>query len=63
MPAIDLVPDWERHEAAMRDAGLDRPAFLTEVLLPLLRRLGVDRRELPRATHAAAGSASSQAEG
>ncbi len=50
MPAVEMIPDWARHEEAMRDAGLDRAAFLTEVWLPLLRRLGVDRRELPRAT-------------
>ncbi len=63
MPAIDLVPDWERHEAAMREAGLDRPAFLTEVLFPLLRRLGVDRRELPRVTQAATSPVNPQVDG
>lgn len=62
MPAVDLVPDWELHEAAMREAGLDGPAFLAEVLLPLLRRLGVDRRELPRATPAAPTVTPSQAD-
>jgi acyl-[acyl-carrier-protein] desaturase len=49
MPATDLVPGWAAHEEAMREAGLDRGAFLTEIWLPLLRRLGVDRRDLPRA--------------
>lgn len=53
MPSVDLVPDWEHHVDVMREAGLDRAAFFNEVWLPLLRRLGVDRRDLPRAQAAA----------
>jgi acyl-[acyl-carrier-protein] desaturase len=53
MPSADLVPDWDRHVEVMREAGLDRAAFFEEVWLPLLRRLGVDRRDLPRARETA----------
>jgi acyl-[acyl-carrier-protein] desaturase len=63
MPATDLIPDWARHEAAMREVGLDRAAFFTEVLLPVLRRLGVDRRELPRPADKRAGAAPSEGQG
>ena len=48
MPTADIMPGWDHHVDVMREAGLDRGAFFGEVWLPLLRRLGVDRRELPR---------------
>jgi hypothetical protein len=57
MPTAHLVPDWEHHVDVMREAGLDRAAFFGEVWLPLLRRLGVDRRELPRVQPARDGAA------
>jgi acyl-[acyl-carrier-protein] desaturase len=55
MPTAHLVPDWEHHAEVMRGVGLDRAAFFTEVWQPLLRRLGVDRRDLPRAKEARVG--------
>lgn len=55
MPTAHLMPDWEHHVDVMREAGLDRAAFFGEVWLPLLRRLGVDRRDLPRAREAREG--------
>lgn len=55
MPTSDLMPNWEHHVDVMREAGLDRAAFFGEVWLPLLRRLGVDRRELPRPRDAREG--------
>jgi acyl-[acyl-carrier-protein] desaturase len=56
MPSTDLVPDWDNHVEVMREAGLDRAAFFGEVWLPLLRRLGVDRRDLPRSSEATNGA-------
>jgi acyl-[acyl-carrier-protein] desaturase len=49
MPAYDLVPDYEERVKVMRSAGIDRKAFLNEVFLPILARIGVSRRELTRA--------------
>ncbi len=46
MPAADLLPEWSTHLTSMQAAGLDRGAFFGEVWLPLLRRLGVTRREI-----------------
>ncbi len=48
MPAADFVPGWHEHVASMQSAGLDRAAFVLEVWLPLLKRLGLSRRDLPR---------------
>lgn len=48
MPATEFIPRWSEHMQAMAESGLDRAAFLGEVWFPLLRRLGVDRRDLPR---------------
>jgi acyl-[acyl-carrier-protein] desaturase len=56
MPTTHIVPDWDRHVEVMREAGLDRASFFGEVWLPLLRRLGVDRRDLPRAAEPRAGA-------
>lgn len=53
MPTAELMPDWGQHVDVMREAGLDRAAFFGEVWIPLLRRLGVDRRDLPRFRQAA----------
>jgi acyl-[acyl-carrier-protein] desaturase len=50
MPAEELLPDFERRREAFVKAGIDRATFVREVWLPVLRRLGIDRRELPRAT-------------
>ena len=48
MPATELIPRWDEHVAAMEASGLNRGAFVGEVWLPLLRRLGLTRRDLPR---------------
>jgi acyl-[acyl-carrier-protein] desaturase len=48
MPAEELLPDFEERRAAFVKAGIDRATFVREVWLPVLGRLGVDRRELPR---------------
>ncbi|MEO6573385.1 MAG: acyl-ACP desaturase, partial [Polyangiaceae bacterium] len=49
MPAADLLPEWSTHLASMQAAGLDRGSFFREVWLPLLRRLGLTRREVSAA--------------
>ncbi|MGR6320042.1 acyl-ACP desaturase [Micromonospora soli] len=48
MPAEDLLPDYDTRVEVMRAAGIDRSVFLTEVVLPLLRDLGLTRHDLPR---------------
>jgi acyl-[acyl-carrier-protein] desaturase len=69
MPAYDLVPDYDDRVRVMRSVGIDRGAFLREVVLPILTRIGVTRRELAdasarqRAERAATGGASDGAIG
>lgn len=46
MPAYDLVPDYESRVEVMRSVGIDAPVFFREVVMPMLRRVGVNRREL-----------------
>jgi acyl-[acyl-carrier-protein] desaturase len=46
MPAYDLLDDYDERVAVMRTAGVDSAAFLAEVVLPILRRIGSGRREL-----------------
>jgi acyl-[acyl-carrier-protein] desaturase len=46
MPAYDLVPDYEERVKLMREAGMDRGAFIAEVWLPALKAIGVTRAEL-----------------
>jgi acyl-[acyl-carrier-protein] desaturase len=47
MPGVGIVPDYESRIEVMRDAGsMDRDIFLKKVYFPLLKRLGVNRREL-----------------
>jgi acyl-[acyl-carrier-protein] desaturase len=46
MPAYDLVPDYEDRVKMMREAGMDRNAFVAEVWLPALKAIGVTRAEL-----------------
>lgn len=52
MPAHDLVPDYADRVAVMRSAGIDHAAFLSQVVLPVLRRCGTTRAELWRAARA-----------
>jgi acyl-[acyl-carrier-protein] desaturase len=50
MPAHDVIPDWPRRGAAIERHGVFGPRpFVRRVMLPALERIGVDRRELPRA--------------
>ena len=56
MPAHDLVPDYENRIALMRSVGIDRGVFLREVWLPLLKRLGLTRHDLPVLRATAAGA-------
>jgi acyl-[acyl-carrier-protein] desaturase len=46
MPAYDLVPDYADRVEFMRQAGIDRGAFVREVWLPVLKAIGVTRAEL-----------------
>jgi acyl-[acyl-carrier-protein] desaturase len=46
MPAYDLVPDYDERVKLMREAGVDRNAFVSEVWLPALKAVGVSRSEL-----------------
>lgn len=50
MPAYDLVPDYDDRVRVMRRVGIDRKVFLREVVLPILTRIGVPRRELAKAS-------------
>lgn len=47
MPAHDLVPDYESRITLMRSVGIDRGVFVREVWLPMLKRLGLTRHDLP----------------
>jgi acyl-[acyl-carrier-protein] desaturase len=49
MPADDLVPSYSDRIAVMREAGIDRGVFIREVWLPVLKRLGLTRHDLPLA--------------
>ena len=46
MPAYELVPDYDDRAEFMRQAGMDRGAFVREVWLPVLKAIGVTRAEL-----------------
>jgi acyl-[acyl-carrier-protein] desaturase len=46
MPAYDLIPEYEQRVEVMRSVGIDRNVFFKQVLFPILRRLGVTRREI-----------------
>lgn len=45
-PGELLLPDYEERMLAVREVGIDRGVFIQRVYAPLLRRLGVNRREL-----------------
>lgn len=49
MPAYDLVPGYDERIRVMRSVGIDRKIFLRDVVLPILVRTGVSRRELAQA--------------
>jgi acyl-[acyl-carrier-protein] desaturase len=61
MPAYDLVPEYEERVTHMREAGIDRGAFISDVWLPALKAIGLSRADLVgygrRATTAGAGAA------
>lgn len=49
MPAEDVLPDYGARTAVMaRTAGVDATVFFGEVVVPMLRALGLTRRDLPR---------------
>jgi acyl-[acyl-carrier-protein] desaturase len=47
MPGDDLIPDYGARISHMREAGVDRGVFIREVWLPVLKRLGLTRHDLP----------------
>ncbi len=49
MPAYDLLPDYDERVKVMREAGMDRTAFVAEVWLPALKAIGVTRAEVAAA--------------
>ena len=49
MPAQGLLPDADRRHRVFVQAGIDRGTFVRDIWLPVLKRLGIDRHELPRA--------------
>ena len=53
MPGADLLPDAERRHRVFVQVGIDRGTFVQEIWLPVLKRLGIDRHELPRRGSAA----------
>ncbi len=46
MPGVGLVPDYDSRILKMRDAGVDRDVFIRKVYLPVLKYLGISRREM-----------------
>ena len=46
MPGVGLVPDYDDRILKMRDAGIDRDVFIRKIYLPILKYLGIDRREM-----------------
>lgn len=51
MPGTGLVPNYDERTAVMRKSGgVDRTIFLKEVWFPALRKLGVTREEVTRAS-------------
>lgn len=46
MPAYDLVPDYDDRVQFMRQAGIDRTAFVKEVWLTALKAIGLSRADL-----------------
>jgi acyl-[acyl-carrier-protein] desaturase len=51
MPGKDLVPDYDSRTEVMRETGgVDRTVFLKEVWFPTLKRLGVTREEVTKAS-------------
>jgi acyl-[acyl-carrier-protein] desaturase len=51
MPGKDLVPDYDSRTEVMRQTGgVDRTVFLKEVWFPTLKRLGVTREEVTKAS-------------
>jgi len=53
MPGVELVPDYDARIQVMREGGVDRGVFIDEVWFPIIKRLGVTRRELARASRLA----------
>ena len=50
MPAHDQIPGWEARGKAIERSGIySGKQFVKRVMLPGLKRLGVNRRDLPRA--------------
>jgi len=50
MPAHDQIPGWEARGKAIESSGIyTGKQFVKRVMLPGLQRLGINRRELPRA--------------
>lgn len=53
MPGTDLVPDYDaRTEVMRKTGGVDRGVFFREVWFPTLKKLGVTREEITRASAA-----------
>lgn len=51
MPGKDLVPDYASRTDVMRETGgVDRSVFLKEVWFPTLKRLGITREEVTKAS-------------
>lgn len=47
MPAINLIPNWQSYEDTIIEAGIfTSRIYLTDVLIPTLRSLGITRAEL-----------------
>lgn len=47
MPAEQVLPDYHDRIAVMRTAGIDATVFFGDVVVPMLRALGLTRRDLP----------------
>lgn len=53
MPGVDLVPDYgPRTEVMRKTGGVDRGTFLKEVWFPTLKKLGLSREDVTRASAA-----------
>ncbi|HEV8323185.1 MAG TPA: acyl-ACP desaturase [Myxococcota bacterium] len=62
MPGVELVPEYDARVEVMRAGGVDRGVFIEEVWFPIIKRLGVTRRELARAARQRAEREAKKAE-
>lgn len=52
MPAEDIIPNWEAQDQLIRQLGIfDDRIYMRDVVIPVLKALGIESRELREARH------------